>query len=217
VIVQGLLRDRLGFDGVVIADALEMKAVSETYGVENSAVRALAAGVDALCVGHDLGEEAVDRIRAALVAKVDESRLHEAAARIARLAEWARPSAGDADHAGAAAAAGRALCVEGDVRLPAASVIVELRPRANIAAGEAEHRLGGALVVREGEPVPTADVYVVRDAHRHPWMRQAADVPGAVVVETGLPVWRPEHTRGYVATYGAGRASLAAAEEVLSR
>jgi beta-N-acetylhexosaminidase len=216
-IVQGLLRDRLGFEGVVMADALEMKAVSETYGVERSAVRALAAGVDALCVGHDLGEEAVDRIRAALVAEVDESRLREAAARIARLAEWARPSAGDADHAGAAAAAGRALRVEGDVTLSPASVIVELRPRANIAAGEAEHRLGGALVVREGEPVPAADVYVVRDAHRHLWMRQAADVPGAVVVETGLPVWRPEHTRGYVATYGGGRASLEAAEEALSR
>ena len=214
-IVQELLRDRLGFDGVVMADALEMKAVSETYGVESSAVRALAAGVDALCVGHDLGEEAVDRIRAALVAEVDESRLREAAARIARLAEWARPSSGDTDHAGAAAGAGRALRVEGDVRLATASVIVELRPRANIAAGEAEHRLGGALVVREGEPVPAADVYVVRDAHRHPWMRRAADVPGAIVVETGLPVWRPARSRGYVATYGGGRASLEAAEEAL--
>jgi beta-N-acetylhexosaminidase len=179
-------------------------------------VGALAAGVDALCVGHDLGPEAVDRIRAALVAEVDESRLREAAARIARLAEWARPSSGDADHASAAAGAGRALQIEGDVRLPAGSVIVELRPRANIAAGEAEHRLGGALVVREGEPVPPADVYVVRDAHRHSWMREAADVPGAIVVETGLPVWRPEHTRGYVATYGGGRASLEAAEEALS-
>src|SRR5207245_3025816 len=136
------------------------------------AVRALAAGVDALCVGHDLGEEAVDRIRAALVAGVEEGRLREAAARIARLAEWARPSSGDADHAGAAVGAGRALRVEGDVRLTSASVIVELRPRANIAAGEAEHRLGGALVVREGEPVPAADVYVVRDAHSHPWLRQ---------------------------------------------
>ena len=214
-IVQGLLRDELGFDGVVMADALEMKAVSETYGVESSAVRALAAGVDALCVGHDLGEEAVDRIRAALVAEVDEGRLREAAGRIARLAAWARPTPGEADHAAAAAGAARALNVEGDLTLADAPVIVELRPRANIAAGEAEHRLADALVVREGEPVPPADVYVVRDAHRHPWMRQAADLPGVIVVELGLPVWKPTRARGYVATYGGGHASLQAAEEVL--
>ena len=75
--------------------------------------------------------------------------------------------------------------------------------------------LAGALVVREGEPVPRADVLVVRDAHRHPWMRRAVDASEAIVVETGLPVWRPSHAPGYVATYGAGRASLEAAEQVL--
>jgi hypothetical protein len=58
-------------------------------------------------------------------------------------------------------------------------------------------------------------VYVVRDAHRHPWMRRAADVPGVIVVETGLPVWRPMLARGYLATYGGGRVSLAAAGRVL--
>ena len=42
----------------MIADALEMKAVSRTYGIERSAVMAIAAGVDALLIGHDLGEEA---------------------------------------------------------------------------------------------------------------------------------------------------------------
>jgi hypothetical protein len=47
-------------------------------------------------------------------------------------------------------------------------------------------------------------------------MRAAADVEGAVVVETGLPVWRPTRARGYVAAFGASRASLAAVSEVLS-
>jgi beta-N-acetylhexosaminidase len=214
-LVQGLLRDQLGFDGVVMADALEMKAVSATYGVESSAVRALGAGVDALCVGHDLGEDSVDRIRAALVAEVDESRLREAAGRIARLADWAKPVPDGPDRASAAGGAARALLVEGDVTLVGRAAIVELRPQANIAAGEAEHVLGNATVVREGELVPPADVYVVRDAHRFPWMRHAADVPGAIVVETGLPVWRPVLARGYVATYGGGRVSLEAAEGAL--
>ena len=96
-IVQGLLRRELGFDGLVLADALEMKAVSATVGVEESAVRALEAGVDALCVGHDLGEDDVVRVRAALVARVPEERLREAAARVARVSAWAQPVSGVAD------------------------------------------------------------------------------------------------------------------------
>jgi hypothetical protein len=118
------------------------------------------------------------------------------------------------DRAVGADAARRALLVEGDVG--GARTIVELRPVANIAAGEAEHRLDGAIVVREGEPVPPADVFVVRDAHRHAWMREAADVDGAVVVETGLPVWRPARARGYLATNCGSRASLDAAAELLA-
>jgi beta-N-acetylhexosaminidase len=213
-IVTDLLRGELGFGGVVMADALEMKGVSAAFGVEQAAVRALEAGCDALCVGHDLHEDAVERILDALVASVDESRLREAAGRISELAAWARPIASTADRAGAASAARRAVQVEGDVSLDGSPRIVELRAVANIAAGEAEHGLG--TVVREGEPVPPADVIVVRDAHRHPWMRDAADVDGMIVVETGLPVWRPSHARGYVAAYGGSRASLDAVSEVLS-
>ena len=213
-IVFDLLRAELGFEGVVMADALEMKGVSASLGVEQAAVRALEAGCDALCVGHDLHEDAVERILAALASSVDEERLHEAAGRVARLAAWAHPAGGAADRAGAADAARRALQVEGDVSLDHAPRIVELRPIANIAAGEAEHGLG--TVVREGEALPPADVIVVRDAHRHEWMRSAADVEGMIVVETGLPVWRPSHARGYVAAFGGSRASLDAVAQVLS-
>jgi hypothetical protein len=38
-----------------------------------------------------------------------------------------------------------------------------------------------------------------------------------VVVETGAPVWRPPAARAYVATYGAGRANLTAAADLLRR
>ncbi|HET7450106.1 MAG TPA: glycoside hydrolase family 3 N-terminal domain-containing protein [Gaiellaceae bacterium] len=201
-ILTGLLREELGFDGVIVADALEMKGLSAFAGIEDGAVRAVEAGADALIVGHDLHEDAVEKLGTALL-RVDGGRLGEAASRVDALAAWARPRD----------VARRALLVEGDVR--GARSIVELRPVANIAAGEAEHRLGAAQIVREGEPVPPADVYVVRDAHRHAWMRDAADVEGSVVVELGLPVWRPSRARGYIATYGGGRAALEAAAEVL--
>jgi beta-N-acetylhexosaminidase len=213
-IVHDLLRDDLGFEGVVLADALEMKGVSARHDVADAAVLALEAGVDALIVGHDLGAADVDRIVRALDRHVDPAVLAAAASRVASLAAFARPRAVDVDRLAAAGAAGRAVHAEGDVTFRAPPRIVELRPVANIAAGEAEHTLGDAVVVREGAPIPEADVYVVRDVHRHPWM-QAADRAGAVVVETGLPVWRPEHARGYVASYGGGRASLDAVAELL--
>jgi beta-N-acetylhexosaminidase len=51
-IVRGLLRERLGFDGAVISDCLEMRAVTETVGTERGAVMALQAGIDLLLVSH---------------------------------------------------------------------------------------------------------------------------------------------------------------------
>ena len=49
-IVQGMLRDELQFEGVILTDDLEMKAVAKTYAVPDSAVQAIAAGCDGLLV-----------------------------------------------------------------------------------------------------------------------------------------------------------------------
>jgi beta-N-acetylhexosaminidase len=212
-LATALLRDELGFDGLLVADALEMKGVSALYGIEEAGVRAVTAGCDAVIVGHDVDASAVERLVAALEERVPEERLGEAVARVDALAAWARPRHADPDRAAARAAAARAIRVHGDVSPNGARRIVELRADANIAAGEHEHALGE--IVREGEAVPDADVYVVHDAHRHAWMRDAVDRREAIVVETGLPVWRPVNARGYVATYGAGRASLDAVAAVL--
>jgi beta-N-acetylhexosaminidase len=51
-IVRGLLREQLGFSGVIISDCLEMKAISETVGVGLGAVKALQAGVDLILISH---------------------------------------------------------------------------------------------------------------------------------------------------------------------
>ena len=63
-------------------------------------------------------------------------------------------------------------------------------------------------------------VVIARDAHRHPWQRDAiasltARAADAAVVEVGLPHWRPPAAGTYVATYGAARVNVEAAAERL--
>ncbi|MEC7916209.1 MAG: glycoside hydrolase family 3 N-terminal domain-containing protein [Actinomycetota bacterium] len=49
--VQGLLRDDLGFEGLVVTDALNMKAVSDRWSIEEAVVMALGAGADLMVLG----------------------------------------------------------------------------------------------------------------------------------------------------------------------
>ena len=158
--------------------------------------------------GHDLTRTQSAQIRAALVARVPEERLREAAGRIARTRRLGapgrrrrRPRGGVSMRRGARSTSKETSALE-SARSSSSCVRRRTSPPARQSI-----RLP-RRVVREGEPVPAADVFVVRDAHRHPWMQEAADIPGAVVVETGLPVWRPSRSRGYVATNGGSRASL---------
>ena len=55
-ILGGLLRGRLGFDGLVVSDDLEMRALDEVGGMADRAEMAFAAGCDVLLVCHDLEE-----------------------------------------------------------------------------------------------------------------------------------------------------------------
>ena len=93
-ILVGLLRRELGFDGLIVTDGVEMPSVAERYGVTGAAVRALAAGADAICVGGERkGAGVVGFIRNAIMSAVidgtlPEERLAEAASRVRRLAAW---------------------------------------------------------------------------------------------------------------------------------
>jgi beta-N-acetylhexosaminidase len=49
-IVQKMLREELGFEGVILSDDLEMKAIAATYSVPDAAVQAVAAGCDGLLI-----------------------------------------------------------------------------------------------------------------------------------------------------------------------
>ena len=49
-IVQALLRDELEYEGVILSDDLEMKAIARSYAVPDAAVQAVAAGCDSLLI-----------------------------------------------------------------------------------------------------------------------------------------------------------------------
>lgn len=109
-----LLRSSLGFDGVVVSDALEMRAVSDVFGIPGAAVRAVAAGNDLLCLGRDVPEEGYLAVRAALRDAVRSgglpgARLEEAAARVGALrARLARLTTAAASGAAGVAVSGAA-------------------------------------------------------------------------------------------------------------
>ncbi|MBK3564677.1 glycoside hydrolase family 3 protein [Streptomyces sp. MBT62] len=160
-ILTDLLRGRLGYDGLIVTDAIEMQAIAATYGIERGSVIAIAAGADALCVGGGLADdETVRRLRDALVSAVragelPEERLAEAAERVRGLARWAATASASASVSASAegvapaadvtrvdiglVAARRALAVtgaEGFTPLTEPPYVALLTPVANIAVGD---------------------------------------------------------------------------------
>ncbi|MFG2778580.1 glycoside hydrolase family 3 protein [Streptomyces prunicolor] len=162
-ILTDLLRGRLGYDGLIVTDGMEMQAIAATYGIERGSVLAIAAGADAICVGGGLADdETVRRLRDALVGAVrsgelPEERLAEAAERVRGLAQWtasgvAAASEAEADAQPGSASAGsvtrvdiglvaarRALTVTGaDAFTPLTEppYVALLTPVANIAVGD---------------------------------------------------------------------------------
>ena len=185
--VLGLLRDDLGYDGLVVSDALDMAGVSAGRGVPAAAVLAMAAGCDLLCLGADKTAADVDEVVGALVAAVRSgevavSRLAEAAARVAlageRVRGWRGGGAfpGDDDTAGATVAA-MALRVSStgiDAGLPdlADAVVLRFRTGTNVAVGQVPWGLpvtGAVLAGREPLDVTEQSdlAEVVREASEH--------------------------------------------------
>ncbi|NBE97490.1 glycoside hydrolase family 3 protein [Nonomuraea sp. KC401] len=116
-VLTGLLRGELGFQGVIVTDAIEMAAVAGAYGIGGAAARAIAAGADAICVGGEHADEATATgIRDAIAAAVTqgllpEERLADAARRVRELAAWTASSGsaaatGSQGRAGSGALAG---------------------------------------------------------------------------------------------------------------
>jgi beta-N-acetylhexosaminidase len=213
--LTGLLRGELGFTGVIISDALEMRAVRGVYGLAETAVRAVAAGTDLLCLGRDTSEEDYLAVRRALTDAVADgrlpaTRLEEAQRSVAGLRTWLagqrRPDGGhraQRAHIGLVAAR-RAIHVSAAPRPLADPVVLQLGAPENIAVGSVPWGLAPWVPASRLQRAPasladgeTAAVIgaALAQADGGPLvvvLRDAHRHPAAQAVVTGLLAARPD-------------------------
>lgn len=171
----GTLLREMGYEGLLITDALDMAAVRATVGPGEGAVLALLAGSDLLCVGNPLNAYTTGRDDEACYTEVYDavydavssgrlpvSVLRQAGARVATFAQWsqgaptaAADSSAEADAvidwvdvaARACKIAQGAAAVSGYLAdLDAVVTLVDARTGHNMAAGPTENFLATALL-----------------------------------------------------------------------
>ena len=236
----------LGFDGLIVSDALDMRGASAGRGVPAAAVLALAAGCDLLCLGADKDDALTDAVVDGIVAAVQsgelgEERLADAAARVVATARelrrrQARPPV-PTDAAAAGDAAVRALSVRGCFPALKDAVVLRVVTGTNIAVGEVPWGLPADAAVLGGRqrdvhesddvsdvarPTGAPLVVLVREPHRHRWVGAllaslATSRPDLVVVEMGWPGPEPLPGAAVVTTHGASRVSGTALADLLAR
>lgn len=159
-ILPGLLREELGFEGVIVSDALDMAGASGEIGIPTAAVRSLDAGADLLCLGPE-SDAYVDEVLEAIVGAVQRGelaaeRLQDAARRVRGLAQPAFAGGGatssgiDPARIAAAfdvqAAAAGALAESGDW------TVIKLDAMPNIAVGVGAWGPFAAAAAEPGSP-----------------------------------------------------------------
>ncbi len=96
--IQSLVRQRLQFEGVVISDDMQMKAITGHYGLEEACCKALAAGVDLLIIGNNLDYDPLilSKVRDVILRGLDkgiitEARIEKAWSRIQKFKQAIQP------------------------------------------------------------------------------------------------------------------------------
>ncbi|MFC3994935.1 glycoside hydrolase family 3 protein [Nocardiopsis sediminis] len=233
-VIDGILRDELGYDGLVTTDALNMEGVRQTHGDGEVAVRAVLAGADQLLMPPDAAG-AVSAVREAVAdGTISEDRLDDSVRRILALkverglydAEPADPAAAeDAVDAEEHAAAAQQVADASVTLLRNEGGVLPLADGATVhVSGEGAEEIGAALE-ELGHPLAGsaqgADLAVVGTGGG-----QGAAAVNAVrgsgtpvvVVGQGAPYDLAElgEVDGYLATYSAVTVSRTAAARAIA-
>ncbi|MBU4510475.1 beta-N-acetylhexosaminidase [bacterium] len=85
-----LLRKKLGYNGLIITDCMEMNAIAGTFGTIEGAVMAIEAGSDMVLISHTLDKQkaAIEEvIKAVKAGRITEERINQSVMRILKLKE----------------------------------------------------------------------------------------------------------------------------------
>jgi len=85
VILQDKLRDELGFDGVIVTDAMDMGAITKQFSNTEATIKAIQAGVDIILCPQDFVEAFDAVVKAVEKGEIEESRIDESVHRILKL------------------------------------------------------------------------------------------------------------------------------------
>jgi len=84
-VLTGLLKNKMGFKGLIITDCMEMKAIADFYGSDKAAVKAIIAGADLICISHskEVQKKCVKAIKAAVLnGEISQERIDESVKKI---------------------------------------------------------------------------------------------------------------------------------------
>ncbi|NYE37240.1 beta-N-acetylhexosaminidase [Nocardioides cavernae] len=164
-VTTGLLRDELGFGGLVVTDSLEMAGVTRGRSPARTAVQAMRAGADVLLMPPSPAVARTALVRAVRGGSLPRRRLEQAAARqIALLRHLAGVEPGGTGGTGAAAEASRALSAAAitvtDGACAGALVGAAVHPYGDAGAvasfAAAAHRAGLEVLLRRSPPARLA-------------------------------------------------------------
>jgi beta-N-acetylhexosaminidase len=89
-VLSGLLREQLGWQGIIVSDDMDMAAIKANYGFEEALEKAVNAGVDLICLSNNggsydpaLAQKAADALyRHVAAGRITEERIEESWNRI---------------------------------------------------------------------------------------------------------------------------------------
>ncbi len=87
-IITGLLRNHLGFGGIVVTDGMRMQGVTDHFGSAEASVSAIEAGVDAVLGIEDIDKGYTGVLQAIRTGRLSEERINESVRRILRAKAW---------------------------------------------------------------------------------------------------------------------------------
>lgn len=82
LVMQTILRDELGFNGLIVTDAMDMKAITSNYTPKDAAVKAIKAGADIVLMPENFEEAYYGVLNAVMEGEISKSQINQSVTRV---------------------------------------------------------------------------------------------------------------------------------------